>query len=144
MGDTFTAQEESENTGFKMIPEDSIHRARLEKVEVRRWPKKEGPGEVVKVRFFFQITEGDFTDRKVRGEVWGDFSPGSKFHSWAETLLNRQIPVGMSVDVEDLEGLLCDVSIIHEPDYKDPAKKWAVVDELMPISGGFEMSQPPF
>lgn len=146
MGREFTANEPGEGggSGFVMIPEDSIHRARLEKVEVREFDKKDKSGKVVKVRFFFVITAGDFEGRKLRGEVWGDFSPGSQFHSWAETLLGREIPVGMSIDVEDLEGLACDVSVAHEADYKDPAKKWAVVDELMPITAGFELSQPPF
>lgn len=145
MGREFTATEESENAGgFKMIPEDSIHRSRVKSVEVKEYPKKDGTGVAVKVNFFFEIINGEFEGRKLRGTVWGDFSPGSKFHTWSETLLGREIPIGMSIDVEDLEGLTCDVSVAHEEDYKEKGKYWAVADELLPLDSGFEISQPPF
>lgn len=144
MGRTFTAGPEQEPR-FVMIPEDSIHRARLDSIDQKGPFNRKDGGQFYKLIWIFEITgTGDFAGRKVRGETGAEFALNSKFHGWAETILGRQIEIGIDIDVDDLIGLPVDVSVKHVPDWKDPAKKWAEVDEVMPIAGGFDLSEPPF
>jgi probable phosphoglycerate mutase len=53
--------------------------------------------------------------------------------------------LGLTIDVDDLLGLLVDLTVKHEPDRKDPAKKYERVDDLLPIGGDFDLNgEPPF
>lgn len=142
MGREFTAEPEKES-GFVMIPEDSIHKAMLKGIDQKGPFNRKDGTQFYKLVWWFEITSGDFEGRKLRGETGTDFSVGSKFHSWAETLLGRQIPIGLAIDLDDLEGLSIEVSVKHVPDYKDPAKKWAEVDQLIPVDAAFSL-EPPF
>jgi len=137
------------------LPEDSIHRAQLDELKMREVQftnRNTGqPDSFTKLEWWWKITSSTLGDqyigRKVKGECDAKLTshPGNKFRVWAETLLGRQIPVGMVIDTDDLVGLQADISIGHRPDRKDASRVWEFVDEVLPISGGFELSdEPPF
>lgn len=143
MAEEFTATPEQEPR-FKMLPQDSIHRARLDSIEKKGPFNRKDGSQFYKLIWWFEITaEGDFKGRKVRGETGAELSANSKFHGWAQTILARTIQIGASVSSDDFVGLPVDISIKHVPDWKDKAKVWAEVDEVMPINGSFDM-EPPF
>ena len=151
MGLQFTTQEQLDLT----LPEDSIHVAKLVDLKTRDVPykdKNDGSDKTfTKLEWWWEITAtaiGDqYIGRKVKGECPAELTshPSNRFRNWAETLLGREIPVGMQLDTEDLLGLSAEVSIGHRPDRKDPAKIWEYVDEVLPLSGGFDLNdEPPF
>jgi len=147
MGLTFTTEDQPDLT----IPADTIHRAKLIELKPREinWidKKTNEPKSKTLLEWWWEIQGGEYASRRVKGECDAKLSnhPGNRFHNWAETLLGRQIPVGMGLDTDDLLGLQAEISVGHRPDKKDPAKVWEYVDEVMPVSGGFALSdEPPF
>lgn len=147
MGLQFVVQDAPDLT----IPEDVILRARLEKIDLREFEwndKKTGERKQgSSLEWSFEITsEGEYNGRKVRGRTGTDMNnrDGNRLRSWAETLLGRELPVGVAVDADDLVGLSCDLSVRHEPDRKDPERKWERVDNIMPLSSDFALNDPPF
>jgi hypothetical protein len=147
MGIQFTTEDQPDLT----IPADTILRAKLLELKPREinWidRKTNEPKSKLLLEWWWEVTSGDYTGRRVKGECDAKLTnhPGNRFHNWAETILGRQIPVGMGIDTDDLVGLSADISVGHRPDKKDPAKVWEFVDEVMPITGGFDMGgDPPF
>lgn len=147
MGLTFTTEDQPDLT----IPADTIVRAKLIELKPREinWTDKKTNEAKSKtlLEWWWEVQSGEYKDRRIKGECDAKLTnhPGNRFHNWSETLLGRQIPVGMGIDTDDLLGLSADISVGHRPDKKDPAKVWEYVDEVMPISGGFAMSEePPF
>lgn len=126
------------------IPEDSIHRARVDTITPREGTRKNGE-KFVTLTWIFKITEeGPFHDRAIRGETGSKLTRGYRMHSWAEAILDRTLEVGVDLETDDLVGLPCDISIRHEPDRNDPAKTWERVDEVMGVSSSGWGDQPPF
>jgi hypothetical protein len=143
MGLTFVVQEAK----YIALPEDTFFRARLEKIDYREfeWTDRKS-GETKKgsnLDWTFEITQaGEFQGRKVRGRTRAELTAddGNRFRNWAETLLGRELPIGMGIDEDDLVGLSCELTVRQEPDRKDPERKWERVDELIPVSS----DDPPF
>jgi hypothetical protein len=137
MGLQFVVQEAK----FIPLPEDEFFRARLERIELREFDftdKKTGEKKnASNLEWTFEITaEGEYKGRKVRGRTSSDLTvdESNRFRTWAETLLGRALPIGMGIDEDDLVGLSCELTVRHEADRKDPAKKWERVDEILPLS----------
>lgn len=138
MGLTFVVQDAPDLT----IPEETFVRARLENIELREFSwndKKTGERkEGSNLEWTFEVTaEGTYKGRKVRGRTGTEINnrDGNRFRNWAETLLGRELPVGMGIDADDLIGLSCEITVKHEPDRKNPEIKWERVDEMLPVSG---------
>lgn len=140
MGRTFVTEEEKDLT----LPEDSIQRARLNEVKFRtfeftdRQTGEKKTGEILE--WWWEVTrpsaglDDEFIGRRVKGECRPKLTnrPGNKLREWAEALLDREIPVGFALDVDDLVGLEAEIVIGHRPDKKDPAKKWEEVTHVLP------------
>lgn len=104
-----------------------------------------------KLEWWWEVVATTFGDqyigRKVKGECDAKLTthPGNKFRNWSETILGRVIPNGFVLDTEDLVGLQAEISIGHREDRKDSSKVWEFVDEVLPLSGGFDgLDEPPF
>lgn len=133
------------------IPEDTIVRARLEEIKEHRFEwtdKKTGERkEGHMLQWWWEVTaENEYNGRKIKGECDAKISshPRNRFRGWAETLLGRELPPGMPIDTDDLVGLSADISIRHDKDKKDPSKVYERVDEVIPITGAFDVGAPPF
>lgn len=134
------------------LPEDSIHRARLEEIKLHEFPwtdKKTGEEKTGQtLQWWWVITSTrlgpEFIGRKVKGECNPKLSNrgDNRFHNWAEAILDRQIPVGMAIDTDDLVGLEAEIVIGHRTDRKDPKKTWEFVSDVAPVEGG--QIEPPF
>jgi hypothetical protein len=133
------------------LPEDSIHRARLEEIKLRTftWTDKKGEekdGQTLE--WWWEITSTrlgpEYVGRKVKAECNPKLSNrgDNRFRQWAEAILNRQIPVGMAIDTDDLVGLEADIVIGHRQDRKDKTKTWEFVSDVAPTEGG--QLEPPF
>ena len=139
------------------LPEDSICRARLEEIKLRTFTftdKKSGEDvERTSLEWWWEVTATNlgpqYIGRKVKGECNPKISNrgDNRFRIWAEALLNREIPVGMAIDTDDLVGMTAEIVIGVQDDRKDPLKKWNRVTDVIPNlqSGGvFAGSEPPF
>jgi hypothetical protein len=134
------------------LPEDSIHRARLEEIKLRTQQyvdRKTGEDkEFQSLEWWWEITSTrlgpEYVGRKVKAECNPKLSNrgDNRFRNWAEAILNRQIPVGMAVDTDDLVGLEADIVIGHRRDKKDHNKVWEFVSDVAPTEGG--QLEPPF
>lgn len=152
MGLTFTMEEQPDLT----IPEDTICRAVLMEINQRDFEfvdQRKSPPETVQrsvLQWWWEVqTPDEYKGRRVKGECPVKLGKNgtNRFTQWAEALLDRDIPVGMAIDVDDLVGLSADITVRHDPDKKDPAKKWERVDEVMPVHGGTAdpwAASPPF
>lgn len=137
------------------FPEDTIARARLEEIKMRSfdWTDKAtgDKNTSTKLEWWWRVlstSAGEqYIGRKVKGECNAKLSNrgDNRFRVWAEALLNREIPVGMAVDTDDLVGLTAEIVIGIEDDRKDPLKKWnRVTDVVAVMDSGFAGSEPPF
>lgn len=139
------------------LPEDKIFRARLVEMKVHTFmwtdhkvsPPEQKEGEVL--QWWWEVqSQDEYNGRRVKGETDAKISnhPRNRFRLWGESLLGRELPMGMNLDTDDLVGLAADITIRHKPDKKDPAKKYEEVDEVMPATGGQQNdgwnSPPPF
>lgn len=147
MGFTLEVEDQPDLT----IPEDTIVRARLKEIKLRefdwtdRQTNEQKHGKALE--WWFDVLDDRFPNRSVKGQT--DFRvsnhPRNKFRMWAEAILGRELPVGMKIDTDDLTGMVCEISIRHRSDKKDPSKKYEEVDEVMPADGGAGFSdEPPF
>lgn len=154
MGLQFTVEDAPDLT----IPEDTIVRARLSEIKLHSftwtdYKDKDQPGVPVQkegtvLQWWWEVTaNNEYKGRRVKGETDAKITnhPRNKFRAWAETLLGRELPAGIAIDVDDIVGLSADISIGHKADKKDPSKKYEYVDEVIPITGGFSVAdEPPF
>lgn len=150
MGLTFVTEDEPDLT----LQEDTIYRARLIEIKPRlmEWTDRQTQEKKSKnmLDWWFEITSSDqYNGRKVKAECEAKISnhPSNRFRAWSQVLLDREIPVGMGIDTDDLTGLACELTIRLEADKKDPSKKWERVDEILPASGGAGggfSDEPPF
>lgn len=141
----FTTEDEPDLT----FPDDSVARARLEEIKLHEFTYN---GEqITKLEWYWRVlhtSAGEqFVGRKVKGTCSPKLSnrPDNQFRVWAEALLNREIPVGMKVDTDDLVGLTAEILIGSDPDKKNPLKRWNKVIDVVPVmDAGFGGNEPPF
>lgn len=138
------------------LPEDSIHRARLDEVKDRfiEWTdSKSGEKKSTTIlEWWWEITQpggglgAEYKGRKVKGTCDARLSnrAGNRLREWSEALLGRELPVGFQLDVEDLQGLEAEIVIGHRVDKKDPTKIYEQVTDVIPLSTAGEYDQPPF
>jgi hypothetical protein len=152
---TFTNEEWVDKT----IPEDTLVRARLDsiKLNVRKWTPKPGqrgydannPGaeqEIRTLEWWWEVLGPEpYTGRRLKGECKPEMNenPRNRLRRWAAALLQREIPVGGRLSIQDLTGLQAQISVVHKPDKNDPTMKWEEVDEVIPASS-FADDEPPF
>ncbi len=126
------------------LPEDSIHRARLDELKMRSfdWTDKDGVKQTTTIlEWWWRVVATNLGDeyvgRRVKGECPPKLSnrPGNRFREWAEVLLGREIPVGMKLESDDLVGLEADIVIGHQQDKKDKDKVWERVTDISPAIG---------
>lgn len=135
------------------LPDESFHRARLEEIKLRtftwtdRRSGEEKEGQTLE--WWWQITATkygpQYLGRKVKGECNPKLSNrgDNRFRVWAEALLQREIPVGMSIDTDDLVGLEAEILVMLRDDRKDPNKKWEYVSNVLHLDAMDEV-EPPF
>lgn len=147
MGLQFTVEDSPDLT----IPEDYPVRAKLVDLKLREfsWTDKKTneAKDGSKLEWWFEVTaEGAYNGRKIRGETSTKMNnrEQNRARTWAETLLGRELGVGASLDADDLLGLSCDITVRHEPDRKNPEIKWERIDEILPVTAGFDLNNPPF
>lgn len=157
MGLQFTVSEIDDNT----LPEDTFFRARLTELKERTFEwvdQKVSPPEkrsATNLEFWWEIqAPEEFRGRRVKGECKPDLGRirgtglPTKFIEWAEALLERSpLPPGMPIDSDDLVGLTATITVVHEADRKDPAKRWARVQDVLPKGATNEPTwddAPPF
>lgn len=147
MGLQFVAEDEPDLT----LPEDTIIRAQLTELKPRtiEWTSKQDGSKksATFLEWWWQVQSPEqYATRKVKGECEAKLTnhPGNKFRNWSETLLGREIPVGMGIDTDDLVGLTADITVRHEKDKKDASKVWERVDEVIGVTNFSVSDQPPF
>lgn len=87
-------------------------------------PKQVGSG--VKLKWKFEIVEGDFATRWLWGECWDnlDQSDGCVWRRWHEALVEREVPIGENIDTDDVLNFMCQVKCSHRSYEKDGETKW--------------------
>ena len=133
------------------LPEGKIFRAKLMELKLHEftWTADGVQKNGSILQWWWEITSTDeYNGRRVKGEcdpvINRGTRPRDKFRPWAEALLDRDLPLGMKVDADDLVGLSADITIRHQADKKDPARKYELVDDVMPPAGAAFVDQPPF
>ena len=149
MGIKFIAEEEKDLT----LPADSIHRARLNEIKERSFEfndRQTGEKKTsTNLEWWWEITrpgsglDDGYIGRRVKGECRPKLTnrPGNKLREWSEAILDREIPVGMQVDTDDLIGLEAEIVIGHRVDKKDPTRVWEEVVGVLPAGPD---QAPPF
>lgn len=147
MGMQFTTEDEPDLT----LPEDTIFPARLIEIKPKliEWRDKQTNEAKSKnmLEWWFEITSSNqYRGRKVKAECEAKLSnhPSNRFRAWSQVLLDREIPVGMGIDTDDLTGLSCELTIRHEKAKNDPSKIFERVDEILPASSSGFSDEPPF
>lgn len=157
MGRTYTTEEERDLT----LPDDSIHGARLLEVKEREFEFRDRDSGQLKtgttLEWWFEVTrpgaglDDEYIGRRVRGECRPRITtrPGNRFREWAEALLDRPIPAGMAIDIDDLIGLPCEIVIGHRHDRKDATKVYEEVVGVLPAGPSAsdpwsDATPPPF
>lgn len=153
MGRQYVTEEEKDLT----LAEDSIHRARLIEIKEREFSFTDRNTQQMKVgtnlEWWWEVTvpgaghdDPEYIGRRVKGECRPKLTnrPGNRFREWSEAVLNRDIPVGMVIDTDDLTGLEAEIVIGHRRDKKDPSKVWEEVVGVIPLSGDSYSTTPPF
>lgn len=135
-----TAKSGSDGFGeYKLIPADELLVATLRAVEkktVNYNDKFTGePKSFDKLEWTFEITEGEFAGRRLRGQTDAYISthPSNRFRPWAEAMLGMELQPGVKFTVGDLIGKRCEISVVHVPSRKDPEKLWEQIDEVLPV-----------
>lgn len=78
-------------------------------------PKQVGAG--VKLKWKWEIVEGEFQGRWLFGECWDnlDQSDGCVWRRWQETLLERKLKTSDRVDTDDVINAMAMVLVSHRP-----------------------------
>ena len=133
---------ESECKEEVLLEADSIHGVVVKDITLREVTSQKTGKTSRFLNFKFQIVRpghgyGDeILGKTLYGEIFAEMTtrPGNKYREWAQAILGRDIPAGMKLDTDDLLELPCDVSIMHEPDWKDPSRIWERVGMVLPSS----------
>jgi hypothetical protein len=134
------------------LPTNTFLRAKLKELEVKKVgyaDKKTGEQkEFTKLNWLFEITQdGEYFGKTVRAETsaYLSDSPYNNFRLWAEALLQRPLDLGQVLNETDLIGLSALITIKFEEDRRDSSKKFARVEDVIPLDPGSVMdSEPPF
>jgi len=110
-------------------------------------PKTVGQG--TKLKWKFEIVEGEFATRWVWGECWDnlDQSDGCVWRRWHEALVERDVEIGENIDTADVENYMCQVYVSHRSYEKDGEEKWVAEvkddpESLISISAEIPSDQP--
>lgn len=130
------------------IPEDTFVKAQLVELKPRemKWNDKVTglPQSKQRIEWWWQITSPEtYAMRRIKGECDAEIKVGSQFHTWAEALLDRTVPIGMPIDTDDLIGLNGELTVSHRKS-KDGTRTFEQVDIVMPSSGVTKDDKPPF
>lgn len=141
------------------LSEEKIYRAVLQSIEPReiRWTPKDGKNAGIEqskllLEWWWEVQDeetrnpADGAYRRVKGTCEARLTnhPDNRFRNWAEAILQREVPVGMNLDTDDLTGMRADITIKKVPDRRDPAKLWEEVAEIMPAFDAISQDVPPF
>lgn len=149
IGYTLTVEDGPED---RKLPENTLLRATLleiKKETVNYTDRQSGlPASFDKFTWWFQITSDDkYNGRRVKGRTPALMSDrgGQQLREWVQTMRNvDSLPVGEKFDTDSLLGLPVELLVKHVPDSRDPSKTWEEVEMLSPISGGYDVNNPPF
>lgn len=125
-----------ENDGFELIPE-GWYTVKLLDVT----PKQVGSG--VKLKWKWEIVEGDYATRYVWGECWDnlDQSDGCVWRRWHEALVEREVPLGENIDTDDVLNFMAQVYVSYRSYYKDKIEDEAHLRWVAEISDDPESVQ---
>ena len=139
-----------------ILPEDSIHRAKLLDIKEKAIEWNDARTGEHKSRdlleWWWEITVPgnglgpEFKFRKVKGSTDAKLTnhSGNKFREWAEALLTKPIDIGTVIDVDDLIGLEAEIVIAHRPNKKDPSRPWEEVSEVISLGAEAYENAAPF
>jgi hypothetical protein len=116
-------------------PDQGIYRAKL--VDLQEGEGQFGPF----VKWFFELLEEDYEGQTIRGQssVPESFTAGTKMWQWAQGLLGRAIQPGESIDLEDLIGNECMLTLGHK---ETDRGTFATVDAVNPVRRKKPKRQP--
>lgn len=104
---------ELEESNWTPIPEDSILKAEIVKIE--ETTKNFGEGDVPRVEFAFLVREpgNEYDGRRLWGDTPRTFSTDSrcKLRIWAQEIMGQQLPEGFKLNTDDLVGLECRIAV---------------------------------
>lgn len=131
-----TVEDEPDRT----IPEDTIVRGKLVQLEDKpiKWKDKQTgeDREATITEWWWEIqSPEDYENRKVKGSCNAKVTnhPSNRWRLWAEALLGRELDANMTLDDDDLIGLVADLTVSHRPS-KDGERVFEEVDEVIPVS----------
>lgn len=131
-----TVEDEPDRT----IPEDTIVRGKLVQLEDKNisWKDKQTgeDREATITEWWWQIqSPEDYENRKVKGSCTAKVTnhPSNRWRLWAEALLGRELDANMTLDDDDLVGLVADLTVFHRAS-KDGERVFEEVDEVIPVS----------
>lgn len=97
----------------EMVLAPGVYRAKLTKIELAERANFE-TGEPEACRdWTFAILEEGHEGTSLRGRTSMSFGPSSKARAWVEGLLGRRVEKGEGLELEDVAGRECDLSISH-------------------------------
>ena len=107
-------------------PDQGVYRAKL--VELQEDEGQFGSF----VKWFFELLEEDYDGQTIRGQASGpeSFTAATKMWQWAQALLGRAIQPGENIDLEDLIGNECMLTLGHKETERGT---FATVDAVNPV-----------
>lgn len=90
--------------------EPGVYRSELVKVEDIPEGGQFGPY----TKWYYKVLEEGFEDIDLRGNTSFNFGPQAKARMWAEALLGRRIDRGETIELDDLIGRQCELTIRME------------------------------
>ena len=107
-------------------PDQGVYRAKL--VELQEDEGQFGPF----AKWYFQPLEEDYKGQTIRGQtsIPESFTAATKMWQWAQGLLERAIQPGESIDLMDLIGKECMLTIGHK---ETDRGIFATVDAVHPV-----------
>ena len=108
MQEAYEGGENAEKSAWTPIEDNTVLVAELIEVKhVTKNFKDESGKNVEKMQFTFRVEDGEFVNRRVRGETSTFFTnhKNCKMRVWVEELLASEIPVGFRLDTDALVGL---------------------------------------
>ncbi len=116
-------------------PEQGVYRAKL--VDLQEDEGQFGPF----VKWFFELLEEDYEGQTIRGQssVPEAFTAATKMWQWTQGLLGRAIQPGESINLEDLIGHECLLTIGHK---ETDRGIFATVDAVNPVRRKKPKRQP--
>lgn len=128
----YELQDAAEQKEFPEIPVDTTVVARLASVAEELKPYKDDDGnDIVRLKWVYVITEGEFEGSKVFGDTGIKFAehPDCKMYAWAGSLLGTELPKGFKLNTDDLIGLRAELRVGQ----KRYTKKGNTTETVLPI-----------